>query len=334
MAPESSESANIFSEVIRLQEVTAERQGMARDLAADANRVQRNGKWPPYSILLRLATWGVLATISLGLAAISAYSSAPRPTAAGTGSAQSRTSAAEPGEADATTRRLIEGVRTLTADREELLARIVSLEHNLADVTGSIKRVADAASQHPQPQVKPTSSAAGAPAADAPASPPETPAALSVATPNVVASPAASQPASTIQAAATAASASSDRDAAASSNTVTAELGVDVGGAHNLESLRTLWTSTKRSNVALPDELYPLVLVQENSKTQGVELRLIIGPLASAEGAARLCSALLAEHRYCQPVAFEGQRLSLVKPAPKAGISVRPAAWGHLAPPL
>jgi hypothetical protein len=307
---------------------------MAQDLAEDTNRVRRNGKRPPYGILLRLATWGVLATISLGLAAISAYSSAPRPTAAGTGSALSRTSAAQPGEADATTRRLIEAVRTLTADREELLARIASLERNLADVTGSIKRVADAATQHPQPQVKPTSSAAGAPAADAPASPPETPAAPSAAAPNVAASPPASQPPSTIQAAAVAASASSDRDAAASSNTVTAELGVDVGGAHNLESLRTLWASTKRSNVALPEEIYPLVLLQENNKAPGVELRLIVGPLGSGEGAARLCSALQAEHRYCQPVAFEGQRLSLVKPAPKASIPVRPAAWGHLTPPL
>jgi hypothetical protein len=272
---------------------------MARDLATDdAYRVQRNG-----GMLLRLATWGLLATISLGLAAISAYSSAPRPTAADTGSA----SAAEPGKVDATTRRLIEAVRTLTADREELRARIASLERNLTDVTGSIGRDADA-----------TSSAAGAPAADAPASPPETPAALSAATPSVPASTPASQPLSTIQAAAVAAPDSSDRDAAASSNTVTAELGVDVGGAHNLESLRRLWTSTKRSNVALPDELYPLVLVQENNKTPGVDLRLIIGPLANAEVAAHLCSAFLAEHRYCQPVPFEGQRLSLVKPAPKA----------------
>jgi hypothetical protein len=56
---------------------------MAQDLAEDAFRVQRNGEMPAYGVLslLRLATWGVLATISLGLAVISAYSSAPRPTA-------------------------------------------------------------------------------------------------------------------------------------------------------------------------------------------------------------------------------------------------------------
>jgi hypothetical protein len=280
---------------------------MAQDLATDdAYRVQRKG-----GLLLRLATWGVLATISLGLAAISAHSSAPRPTAADTGSA----SAAEPGKVDATTRHLIEAVRTLTADREELRARVAALERNLTDVTGSIRRDADAASQHPQPQVESTSSAAGAPAADAPTSPPATPAALPAATPNVPALTPASQPLSTIQATAVAAPDSSGR----SPNPATAELGVDVGGAHNFESLRTLWTSTKRSNVTLPDELYPLVLMRENDKTPGVDLRLIIGPLANAEVAAHLCAAFLAEHRYCQPVPFEGQRLSQVKPAPKAG---------------
>jgi hypothetical protein len=72
--------------------------------------------------------------------------------------------------------------------------------------------------------------------------------------------------------------------------------------------------------------------VQENNKTSIAELRLIIGPLASAEAAARLCSALLAEHLYCQPVAFEGQRLSLVKPAPKAGVSVRALTSGPSQP--
>jgi hypothetical protein len=303
---------------------------MAQDLAEDAYRVQRKGEMPPYGMpsLLRLAAWGVLATISLGLAVISAYSSALRPTAAGTGSAQSRTSAAEPGHADANMRRLIDAQRTLAADREQLFARMDSLERNLADATGSIKRDASTASQYPLAQVTSTPSSAGTPAAATPASLPEIPAALAAATLNVPASTPASPPPSAVQSAAVATPELSGRGAAAASNTVTAELGVDVGGVHNFESLRTLWTSTKRSNVALPEELYPLVQVRENNKTPGADLRLIIGPLASAEAAARLCSALLAEHRYCQPVAFEGQRLSLVTPAPKAGMSVRTSASG------
>src|ERR1700726_4589074 len=160
---------------------------MAQDLAEDAYRVQRNGEMPPYGTLslLRLVTWGVLATISLGLAVISAYSSAPRPTAADIGSAQSRTSVAEPGEADANTRRLIDAQRTLAADREQLLARMDLLERNLADVTGSAKRDASPASQQALAQVTSPWSAAGTPAAATPASPPEILAARGTATLNV-----------------------------------------------------------------------------------------------------------------------------------------------------
>ena len=55
-----------------------------------------------------------------------------------------------------------------------------------------------------------------------------------------------------------------------------------------------------------------MVTVRENSKTHGVELRLVIGPIADVELASRLCGTLLAGRHYCQPVAFEGQRLSLI----------------------
>jgi hypothetical protein len=47
-----------------------------------------------------------------------------------------------------------------------------------------------------------------------------------------------------------------------------------------------------------------------------VDLRLILGPIAGAEAAARLCTSLSGAHHYCQPVAFEGQRLSLSETAP------------------
>jgi hypothetical protein len=61
--------------------------------------------------------------------------------------------------------------------------------------------------------------------------------------------------------------------------------------------------------------LYPMVTVRENSKTHGVELRLVIGPIADAEAASRLCTTLTEAHHYCQPVAFEGQRLALTDTA-------------------
>jgi hypothetical protein len=92
---------------------------------------------------------------------------------------------------------------------------------------------------------------------------------------------------------------------------VTGGLGVDVGGATNYEGLRTLWHSTLNSDPTLLEQFYPVVAIRENSKTHGVDLRLVVGPIPDAEAAARLCANLSAARHYCQSVAFEGQRLSL-----------------------
>jgi hypothetical protein len=120
---------------------------------------------------------------------------------------------------------------------------------------------------------------------------------------------------------------------------VAAGLGIDVGGASNYEGLRTLWKSTKTTEAELPEEVYPVVTVRENGKTHGAELRLVIGPIADVELASRLCGTLSAAHHYCQPVAFEGQRLSMIDtgPAVKAASAAKsertskatPAAPSH-----
>jgi hypothetical protein len=60
-----------------------------------------------------------------------------------------------------------------------------------------------------------------------------------------------------------------------------------------------------------------VVAVRENSRTKNAELRLVVGPLANVETAARLCASLSAARRYCQPVAFEGQRLAEPDAAPE-----------------
>jgi hypothetical protein len=116
--------------------------------------------------LWRVVIWGALAIIALFAAIISAYSNAgsQRQAAAinsgqatsGQGTAQPRTSAADfgarPGETAEETRRLAEAVRSLAADRDQVLTRIASLERNLDGITGSIKsdRVAN-----PPPCCKP-----------------------------------------------------------------------------------------------------------------------------------------------------------------------------------
>jgi hypothetical protein len=257
---------------------------------------------------------------------------------------------ARPDETAEEVKRLAEAVRALATDHEQVLARIATLERNLDSVTGSIKRDPNL------PPSPPPAAAQKSPTAAIPAARPDIPAAPIAATPMVAAPiPAATMPAAPTPAgpkleaalaqapapqpsgaseAARAAAPDAGNRAAPSSSplhvttvepaeaptepVVTGGLGVDVGGATNYEGLRTLWHSTLNSDPTLLEQLYPAVAIRENSKTHGVDLRLVVGPIPDAEAAARVCASLSASHHYCQPVAFEGQRLSLNdKPAPR-----------------
>jgi len=262
---------------------------------------------PPFGLhdLLRLAIWGTCAAAALGLAVVSINSGpgshqTPAPPATADTSAQATAAAGE-------TRRLTEAVQDLAADREQILSRLSALERGLNDVTGSIKAEAK-------------------PAAPAPRT--EAPAPL-----EAIVSPGQAPSAGEVGGQAEASPAAPAR-AATAGEPAAAALGVDVGGATNFEGLRTLWSSTKHSLPPLPDELYPVIGVRENSKGSA-DLRLVIGPITSPDVAARLCSKLAAVHHYCQPAAFLGQRLSLVEPAPKARPTTpapEPAPPHHSAP--
>ena len=279
---------------------------------------------------MKLAMWGGLAAGALILAVVSSYSrigtgGAAQTTAQATavdplpqGDLQSpaaTTVAKGPPPSDvADTRSLADTVRVLSADREQLLARIATLEHSFQDLTGSTKRDA------------PTTTAA----TTEPALPPDTPNPTTVAVipahegaaPEAAgASGREAAPVETSQPATPAGAVRTPlnllREIAPAEPALTkAELGIDVGGATNFDGLRTLWGSTRGSILGLsaqPEELYPVIAVRENNKTRSPELRLVVGPLANAEAATRLCAGLAAAHRYCQPVAFEGQRLALTE---------------------
>jgi len=265
-------------------------------------------KTPPFGMqdLLRLATWGICAAAALALAVVSINSNSrlrriAAPPATAETAAQSMVVASE-------TRRLTEAVQVLASDREQILSRLSEIERGLSDVTGSIKAEArpapPAATARTEPPVPVESTVApgqGPSAGEASGQPEANPAV----------------PAHTAELA----------EAAA------AGLGVDVGGATNFEGLRTLWSSTKHNLPPLPDELYPVIGVRENSKGSA-DLRLIIGPITSPEVAVRLCSKLAAAHHYCQPAAFLGQRLSLVESAPKARPTTAATTGTEPAPPL
>jgi hypothetical protein len=262
----------------------------------------------------------------------------------GQGTIPARTSAgdfvARPDETAEQVKHLAQAVRALAGDHEQVLARIATLERNLDGVTGSIKRDTSAALQPAAPpspaQKPPTAPTAAAPTPSA---------AMAAPTP---AGPMQEAAVTVAQAPAPQASGSSDAtpkatpDAgnrappssplvrvatvepaeAPAESMVAGGLGVDVGGATNYEGLRTLWHSTLNSDPTLLEQLYPVVAIRENSKTHGVDLRLVVGPLPDADAAARVCTSLSATHHYCQSVAFEGQRLSLNDAASSKSVPV------------
>jgi hypothetical protein len=285
-------------------------------MAMSAGASRRNGLKQSFGMrsLLRLALWGTAAAGALTFAALAAFSDngLQRLKGRGQSGAQQTVEGArgQPTAAELETRKLAETVQALSADRERLLTRIASLEHNLDDITGSIKRQAAATPPAAPPAPPPGPSATPAPSAPAapapiPASAKPVPAEVAAVAPAVVPEPAA-PPSDGASVPAT--------DQAPLK--IHSDIGVDVGGAVSFEGLRGLWHSHKSSQPELFDKLHPLVVVRENAKTHSPEMRLIAGPLPDVDAATRLCATLTAARRYCRPAAYEGEQISLHAPEP------------------
>jgi hypothetical protein len=285
--------------------------------------------------LWRLATWGASAVVALSLAIVVGTSDlgarrlAAKPAAGGQETVQKSAPimqiAARSAEVEAETRRLAESVRLLISDRDRLVARIGVLERNFEDFTGSTRRqgalptpakeappaekqsaVAPAATSVPTPGPAVVIPEAGTSAVNTPA--PATAVTPPSRGPVVTTLPGAVEPR------ATALQPAGDLPlpvvAKTDSEPPVTELGVDIGGAVSFDGLRALWVSTKSQHVGLLDDLHPVVAVRENTRSKSPDLRLIVGPVENAEAAARICAKLSATRRYCQPVAFQGQRLA------------------------
>jgi hypothetical protein len=265
-------------------------------------------------VLRRLAIWGSAATFALILVAIASYSQAgsrrPVATTGSTpttskGDALSAQLATRLPEIEAENRRLVDAVRALASERDKLEARIGTLERGLVDLTGSVKR---------DPPAAPASAASASPPAET--SEPTRAPAVAEAPPinleRIAALPPAAHP-----------PAAQAQEGAAEPPPPT-EFGVDVGGATNFDGLRVLWTSLKNANSALFEGLHPQIVVRENNRTKSPELRLVVGPIANIESASHVCTTLSAGRRYCQPVAFEGQRLAEAEVVPERKAEPRP----------
>ena len=88
------------------------------------------------------------------------------------------------------------------------------------------------------------------------------------------------------------------------------EYGVDIGSAVSIPTLRARWAEIRSAHPQLLGGLRPVVVLTQPSRSNRLELRLVVGPLASADAAARLCSDLAPYRLSCQPTIFAGQRLA------------------------
>ena len=89
------------------------------------------------------------------------------------------------------------------------------------------------------------------------------------------------------------------------------EYGVDIGSAVSIQALRARWAGIRSAHPQLFDGLAPTIALGETAQSNRPELRLVIGPLASANAAAKLCRTLERFRLTCQPTIFAGRHLAL-----------------------
>ena len=269
--------------------------------------------------LLRLAGWGVAATAALLLVVIAANSSSGRERLSAAFAGVNGTRAAEAAKAEAAqaaqlarmaaneddTRRLIEIVRSLAADRERLMTRLTVLERNLEDVTGCDSEAGSctppAAQRRRRAAPRAAAEDSGRSTADGSASrasggpaPPEPPTRVASIT------PAGRQHPRTGNDPGTAGSRRRPRRC-----------------AQNFDGLRTLWTSIRHRQYGLFEGLHPIVAVRENSKSRTAELRLVAGPLTDVDIACRICTTLAAAKRYCRLTRVRGPAAGVERAPPR-----------------
>ena len=247
------------------------------------------------------AAWGGLAALALFVAVLAARSEtgAQRIAAAINGvPGTARMAAALPAsgnvvagtERDSEARRFTERLQALSADRDRLAARLEALERAV-DGTGLAPPTPASATgaERMIPGVLPMP---GPRAARATLAPPDsrTPAAEPMGQGSLARTPVAEM-----------------EDGATPPGG--AEFAVDLGAGASLEELRSLWRTVKTQHGGALEGLRPLAAVRDQAA--GPELRLVVGPVADAATAMRLCALIGSTGRLCRPGPFEGQRLAL-----------------------
>jgi hypothetical protein len=241
--------------------------------------------------LVRLGTWGAAATGALLFAvmAIQSENGLRRMTGTSTAALAEQLSTRTQ-DVEANNKRLIESIRSLSSDRDRLLARVTVLERNLEDVTGSVGRMG-------KMQATPSAQISTGPTLLGSLSAP----------PTIVAFPNERM---------TASPATRGVPPAPESVATVTEFGVDIGGGPTIDALRDLWNSAQAAHGKTFDHLRPVISVRDgkpagrDGKGGTTELRLVVGPLSNAAVAAKICASLAASGWTCRPAVFDGQRLA------------------------
>jgi hypothetical protein len=279
--------------------------------------------------LVRLVSWATAAAFALALAALACLSPAgsQRATAAlaALGGGKEPRQAVQIAsrqqiEIENERRSLNEALRLLATDRDRLMTRVGSIERNLDDITGSIKsqtaarRMPTTNAQEPPPKLEtppvvasdaPRTKPAGLPdwlanvpepwpspsyAAEFAPGPPSDFLAKPIrvtAIPAIPPQPATESPVVPAR----------------------TEFGIDVGSGSNLEEVRFLWNATKAQHGKLLGNLRP-VMVRGKDAAGKPDYRLVIGPLASAGAAAKLCATLGSSEVVCSTKPYQGERFT------------------------
>lgn len=260
--------------------------------------------------LVRLGGWAGAALLALALLALTAETDAGRERLDGLlamSGPQTVVAKAEPQPAnDAEIRRLETLVLALTDDRERLSSRIAGLERKLEDTTGSIKQ------QQASLAAKVAAVPPPAPPAPQPAMPILAPLTLPPALIPDGAWPAPQlPPAETVQSApapaAPARVALAPVDEPAAEAPRKPEIGIDLGGAANLDVLNARWAAVKANFGPQLNGLY--ARAQASNRSGSSNYRLIAGPLPNNATAAQVCAHFITARITCRTVKFDGERL-------------------------
>jgi hypothetical protein len=275
------------------------RSAPARGGTAKSARLQKPSPWQG---VWRQAGWGLATAAALSVALLSSRDDMAPQWLAGMLSLHARELGAHSFDAETAARQLAQALRSLADDRDRLAIRLNAVEHEMRDLSGTIKLQIDAAKTDAIKTAKQ--------APPWPDSAPPVP--MTLADVAVMVKRISPAPGSAADSASSAAATNTAEQALAdASGSLGQAYGVDLGTASTIKTLHQRWATLRTAHPQLFEGVQPVVSVKQNARNGRTELHLIVGPYANAESAAQFCDYVVPFHVNCQPAMFDGSRLAL-----------------------